>query len=144
MPWAMQTYLARLILCHIIVILKFEDCPTLSNKVTYLRDCLNIEHHRLLSTDEMIDLYPEAPRDEIEHLLGHVGTCITRFQIDLNRLDLKTPFRPSIASLIHITDKGCAKWTSLLRFKFGTTTSIAEMGHEIGQATISQFLGQNI
>ena len=79
---------------------------------------------------ELHNTCPECPLNEVESLLQRVSNIITKLNIKIDKLDLTMPFLPLIVSLITITEKGCAKWTRLLRFRFGATYSIIQRERE--------------
>ena len=101
-----------------------EDFPNLGNKVNYMRDIISHQNERLYNVNEASAMFPDCPIGEITDFLNKMNGIIVRFNIEIEKFDLSLPFRPLIVQLINISEKGCAQWTKLLRFKFGTTYSI--------------------
>merc|ERR1712015_316351 len=113
-----------------------DECPNLSAKAKYVRDFLINENgnSRLMNPEEIIEKYDGIPREEAVQALEHLNTAATRQKIEFDKLDLQMPMRPGFVSLLNISRKGCAKWTSLLKSVYGTTNSIVKFERKWARA----------
>ncbi len=100
--------------------LKKTDFPSIESHMSIAADFLSINASGkwvLMSNDQIWGRYGRNIREnELVELRYIFSTTLNSVQINDNKR-INFPIQPTILSLIHLTKKGCSKWTQLLKWR---------------------------
>ena len=96
--------------------------PGISNKIQFPTDILKDTGMGLefISEAEYELIYGHCNVNEYISLKYLIATSLRKVGADINTMYIIQPTRPTMLTLINLTDKGCSRWTSLLKGSYVT------------------------
>ena len=96
---------------------QFRGIP---DNITFPSDILKNSNLGLefLSLEECTSKFGPCNEDEYLSLRYLITTSMRKVGADINTINLTRPIRPTIFTLINLSEKGCNKWTKLLKPKY--------------------------
>ena len=70
--------------------------------------------------DEYIGQYGNVDKDEFISFKYMISQSLMKYNVDLNLIKIEQPSRPAFLNLINLSEKGCSKWTKIMKNRYVT------------------------
>ena len=98
--------------------IKKGNFRTSSNVISFPHEIISLDHgggSRFLTMDEFRLKFPTVDSLEYISIKEIVKQALLKFRVNLNVIEVQYPVRPALVTLLSISEKGCKKWTDLLK-----------------------------